>query len=130
MTPRKIVPYLIALFIAGMIIAGAWLFVGWTHKGMQQRFETYKKGLLAMNKAGTLPAEWQGQDIEKLEASQVQMQIPPEAQAYWDVADFLSNQALWLITGVVMLCLAVAFMVDRKITDSPLPTASPAGRAR
>jgi hypothetical protein len=127
---RNVLPYVLALFIAGMIIAGAWLFVGWTHKGMQQRFDTYKKGLLAMKKAGTLPAEWQGRDIEKLEASQVQMQIPPEAHTYLDVADFLSNQALWLIIAVVMLCLAVAFVVNRKITDSLSPTASPAGRVQ
>jgi hypothetical protein len=116
MTPRKYVPYVVALFLAGMIIAGGWLFVGWTHKSMQQHFEIYKKGLLDMKKAGTLPAEWQGKDIENLQAAEVQMQLPPQAQTYLDVADWLTTNALAVILATVLFCVLSAWAFSRRYT--------------
>jgi hypothetical protein len=130
MTFKSIVPYLIALGVAGLVIAGGILFVTSTRRGVLQQVERYKADLRAKQKAGTLPPEWRGRDIENLDARQIQMRVSSEAQTFLDIAELLITFRLALIAAVVMLALAAAWVVSRwrgvKVTDSPSPTASPA----
>lgn len=135
MKPRTLIPYLIALFVAGMVIAGGALFVTKTHVGLAKRFEAFKADLLARKKAGKLPPEWQGKDIEGLDLEHSRMHLPADAQLWLDTANALESHRAALIAGVLVLCLGVAagwhWRCGRgKVTRSPAPTASPAGPVR
>ncbi len=130
MTPRTLVPYVIALFVADLAVAGGLLFVAKTRSGLQKRFETMKADLLARQKAGTLPPEWQGKDIPGLDLAQIQKALPPDAHLALDVADFLATHRVTLVAAVLLLCLGAAALFNRWHGPGELPVQPPGGPVR
>lgn len=112
MRRRDVVIYALAFLVAAAVIGlGVW-FVHDTESAMARRFAAFKSELKTRQAAGELPAQWRGVDIERLEQSQVGMQVDSRMMMRLDVANFLSEYGFIASALVVAVCLVMAMVVN------------------
>jgi hypothetical protein len=114
---RTMFPYLIAVGIASLLIGLGALFIIHTKQQLNQHLTEQKTLLKQQAAEGKLPPEWQGVNIDAIELSQLQMQLPPDLHARLDIADALSDWWFVLIPIVVGVCLLVAFLGKRLLSS-------------
>jgi hypothetical protein len=109
---RDVVIYALALLVAALIIGlGVW-FTYETRSAMTAKFLAYKADLRAKKAAGQLSPELRGVDIDRLEQSQVGMQLDSATAMRVDIADFLAEYSFVAGAVVVAVCLVVGIAVN------------------
>ena len=103
--------YIVAVIVAGLLVAGGILFVRQTYRGVEQEI---RQSLLREKQAGTLPPEFQNVDIESGKLPDMQISLP--AGLDWRIKVSMWLEDFWHILAplTVAICLAVAFLLGRK----------------
>jgi hypothetical protein len=109
---RDVVIYVLALLVAALVIGSGVWFIHDTRSAVAARFIAFKAELQAKRSAGQLPPEWRGVDIDRLEPSQVGMQLDSATMMRLDLADFLAEYSFVAGAVVVAVCLVVAIVVN------------------
>jgi hypothetical protein len=105
--------YLVATFVACIIIGAGIVFVRQTNERMQGRFEEFRKDLVVKKEAGQLPPEWQGVDLDNLQIDQIKMRVTQDEMTRIDIARFLTAYGYFLAVLVFAACLGVAALVGK-----------------
>lgn len=105
--------YLVASFVASLIIAGGFLFAWLTNRQVESQI---RAAVRQQQESGELPPELQGKDIESLRLQDLhdfRVKLPASSQWRLDLARMVT--VLWYLwaPAVIGLCFGVAAIIGR-----------------
>jgi hypothetical protein len=100
-----VLPYVVAALAAAAIIAAAFAYASHTRSAF---VESLRQDLRDAKAAGTLPAEMQDVDIEKLDLADMGIEVTPGQMRRLSIADFIDE--IWYLWApmVLLVCFGIA----------------------
>lgn len=115
--------YLIAVTIAGLVIAGLWVFWWWNHDLVERQV---RQQLRQDKEQGKLAPEFQGVDIETLDLSNYSVRVSRDVMGRANAARFLGGTWYLWMPAVLLMCLGAAALIGRwRLSRNPIQDAGP-----